>query len=44
MKIARVVPAPTEGWRISLTRQAINSTLGSSAAESSALIGAGASL
>ena len=37
-------PAPTDGSRICLTRQATSSTLGSSAALSSALIGGGASL
>ena len=44
MNTPRVVALPTDGSRIDFTRQAINSTLGSSAADSSALIGAGASL
>ena len=44
MNTARVVAAPTEGSSVSFTRQATSSTLGSSAAESIALIGAGASL
>ena len=44
MKSSRTAPAPSAGSRASFVRQAISSTVGSSAAESIALTGGGASL